>query len=386
MDEIVSALAAHYHLFIDYRYAVFLSLSAGAIAAVWLLRRAESSAGRFGGVIAGLAVCGAGGATYFVTTNAHALVIPDGYERREVIFRSSVGLMAGELLTPSTAGLHPAVTLAVGSDASSYRTNYSRLVNEVITPVFSRLGFAILYFDKRGIGRSEGKWTTTSIAERAQDTRAALGFLKSLPVIDSSRVVVVGHSQGGWVVQLLAADAGGTPVSAISLAGPTVGVLEQMTDDEAGSLFCRGMPRTTARDSAQRTVANLETLSRSARGGRLVQLSRISAFRPDSALLHVRAPTLLLFGENDRLVPAASNLARLGQIFAGAVPEKIQAKVVAGVGHSLRRMDVCHTGSQSNMEYPSDLFDAITRFVISTTQPVNARRTSPDSVQRGAQR
>jgi len=75
---------------------------------------------------------------------------------------------------------------------------------------------AVLYFDKRGIGQSEGKWFNTSFEERAADVKAAADYLKTLSNIDTNKIAVVGHSQGGCLAKYPKTFAGG-----ISMAGPT---------------------------------------------------------------------------------------------------------------------------------------------------------------------
>jgi dienelactone hydrolase len=64
-------------------------------------------------------------------------------------------------------------------------------------------GFAVLAYDKRGSGRSEGKFTF-DFEQLAKDAGAAAAYLASHPGIDARRVGLSGYSQGGWVAPLAA--------------------------------------------------------------------------------------------------------------------------------------------------------------------------------------
>ncbi|MDF1782327.1 MAG: alpha/beta fold hydrolase [Alcanivoracaceae bacterium] len=72
---------------------------------------------------------------------------------------------------------------------------------------FTRAGFMVMTFDYRGWGESAGvPRQTISAPQRMRDADAALAFLKSLPGIDPSRIVLWGTSFGGGHAVDLAAD------------------------------------------------------------------------------------------------------------------------------------------------------------------------------------
>ena len=64
-------------------------------------------------------------------------------------------------------------------------------------------GFAVLAYDKRGTGRSQGEFTF-DFAQLADDAGAAAAYLAGRPDIDAQRVGLSGYSQGGWVAPLAA--------------------------------------------------------------------------------------------------------------------------------------------------------------------------------------
>lgn len=60
-------------------------------------------------------------------------------------------------------------------------------------------GFAVLAYDKRGVGQSQGDYVTAGFDELASDAVAALTVMKARPDIDPKQMGVMGTSQGGWL-------------------------------------------------------------------------------------------------------------------------------------------------------------------------------------------
>ena len=72
---------------------------------------------------------------------------------------------------------------------------------ENIAMLNDRLGIAILIFDYRGYGQSEGK---PSEKGTYRDAESALAYLRNLPGVDRDRIVLFGRSLGGAVAVELA--------------------------------------------------------------------------------------------------------------------------------------------------------------------------------------
>lgn len=60
-------------------------------------------------------------------------------------------------------------------------------------------GIASLRYDKRGIGKSEGDFNTRRVDDLVNDIRAAIATLRADDRIDSSRIFLIGHSEGGML-------------------------------------------------------------------------------------------------------------------------------------------------------------------------------------------
>jgi pimeloyl-ACP methyl ester carboxylesterase len=91
----------------------------------------------------------------------------------------------------------------------------------VIADHLSRRGIAVLRYDERGVGKSKGNFPTATTEDFANDVKSALAFAKTLEEIDPSRIGLIGHSEGGLVAPMVAAE---EPSVAwiILMAGPGV--------------------------------------------------------------------------------------------------------------------------------------------------------------------
>jgi len=69
-----------------------------------------------------------------------------------------------------------------------------------------RNGFAVLRFDFRGCGDSEGEFEDYCFRVTLEDTKSAIKFLTTLENVDVSRVGIVGHSRGGPTAIAIAAE------------------------------------------------------------------------------------------------------------------------------------------------------------------------------------
>src|SRR4029453_666665 len=63
-------------------------------------------------------------------------------------------------------------------------------------------GFAVLAFDKRGVGESTGEWRNATFEDLADDAVSGARFLQSRPDVDGRRIGFWGLSQGAWVAPL----------------------------------------------------------------------------------------------------------------------------------------------------------------------------------------
>jgi fermentation-respiration switch protein FrsA (DUF1100 family) len=149
---------------------------------------------------------------------------PFPYTAEDVTFRNDKFniTLAGTLTIPAGNGPFPAVIMITGSGAQN--RNEELLGHKpfwVIADYLSRNGIAVLRYDDRGVGKSQGVYSTATTADLATDADAAFTFLKSNSFIDPKRIGLAGHSEGGIIAPIVAS--GNKEISFIvSIAGPGV--------------------------------------------------------------------------------------------------------------------------------------------------------------------
>ncbi len=126
-------------------------------------------------------------------------------QRNDIAFASGKNsqLCRGWLYLPeSEAARRPAVIMAHGFGA------VKELRLDAYAEKFAEAGFAVLVFDYRHFGDSEGEpRQLIDISLQLEDWRAALDFARHHSAIDSQRIALWGSSfSGGHVVEIAAAD------------------------------------------------------------------------------------------------------------------------------------------------------------------------------------
>ena len=118
-------------------------------------------------------------------------------KEKAAAFTSGDAELRGRLILPDGPGPHPAVVMAHGSekDAATVFSHEGWLL--------APNGIAVLIFDKRGTGTSEGKFGM-DFGQLSDDLVAAVEWLRKQPEIDPDRIGLAGYSQGGWTSPLAA--------------------------------------------------------------------------------------------------------------------------------------------------------------------------------------
>lgn len=204
------------------------------------------------------------------------------YPEASVTIPAGGATLAGALTMPLAAGPHPGIVIVHGSERGE------RHFYDVWVGIYARLGFAVLTYDKRGVGESSGTYpgdslTPGAIDAYAADAAAARDFLARQPGMDPARVGFHGGSQGGWTVPLAITRHGGGAF-AVLVSAPATTV--DQTDLWAG--FTSG-GTTAPSESSEQMQADV----RGASGG----------YDPAAALHAMTAPALWVLGTNDRTVP-----------------------------------------------------------------------------------
>lgn len=149
---------------------------------------------------------------------------PYPYMEDEVSFNNAEqGFSLGGTLTlPEGEGPFPVALLVTGSGSQNRDEEiFGHKPFKLIADHLTKRGIAVLRYDDRGVASSGGNITGSTTADYAADARSAIEYLLKRSEIDSSRIGVIGHSEGGMIAFMLA-SAHKDMAFIISLAGPGV--------------------------------------------------------------------------------------------------------------------------------------------------------------------
>jgi uncharacterized protein len=214
----------------------------------------------------------------------------------DVWWRSEGSVLAGTLYLPIEHGSHPAIVFHFGS------SKWTRIpFDGTGIPRWVARGVAVLSYDKRGVGKSQGKccpWQDPNYFPLlGNDLLAAVRTIRSHPDIDSARIGLFGFSQGGWVVPTAAAAAPGEIAFTIIGSGPAVPLSEELLFSRlTGDNECRpsGLPE----EEIERRLSE----------------DSLSGFDPTPYLERMEAPGLWVYGNKDTSIPVKRSVATLHRI------------------------------------------------------------------------
>ena len=216
---------------------------------------------------------------------------------------------------PEGAGPFPAVVIGHGSGRST-RSEAAPLASRLLAA-----GFAVLRYDKRGVGESGGTYEGVGVANSERvlgllggDMAAGVAFLRTRPEVDRGRLGLLGVSQAGWVMPIAARRAPDVAFMVL-IVGPTVSV---------------GLENHYSR-LAEGTTTPLDEVYAQ------LDFHGPPGFDPRPTLETLSTPGLWLLGEQDRSIPTRQSLAILGELEAAGRP--YQAIVYPGATHSMTDVD-----------------------------------------------
>jgi pimeloyl-ACP methyl ester carboxylesterase len=149
--------------------------------------------------------------------------------------------LAGTLTLPDRTAVFPAVVLISGSGPNDRdETLFGHKPLLVLSDYLTRNGFAILRYDKRGVGGSTGDYSKSTIQHFAEDALAAVEYLKQRKEIDREHIGLLGHSEGSIIASMVAAGDNGIDFI-VMMAGPGTKGLEVVMDQNDNSMRYQGM-------------------------------------------------------------------------------------------------------------------------------------------------
>ena len=117
-------------------------------------------------------------------------------------------ILAGTLTYPKSREPFPAAILISGAgprDRNEEGGGHRPFL--VLADYLTKRGLAVLRYDDRGVGESTGSQDNKATsADRAEDVKAALQFLQTQSFIDPKKIGLLGHSEGGFIAQIVAGE------------------------------------------------------------------------------------------------------------------------------------------------------------------------------------
>jgi uncharacterized protein len=282
---------------------------------------------------------------------------PFPYSAEEQIVPAGSGIVLGATFTrPTNGDALPAVLLIGGNGPQDRDETYAgHRPMMLVADRLSRAGFAVLRYDKRGVGKSTGRYDTATAADLVSDARAALAWLRARPGVDPGRTCVLGLSEGAMIAPLVAlAD---SPACVLLLSPPAVRAPELLGEQARLAQLDKGSTPTVAQAEGRLTQAILEGMVRGetrdtliARGiaagatrahaettVRALDAPEVRVFLDDDPgvpLRQLSMPVLVIAGANDHQVAPSLNLPRARAALAGNRAARIL--LLPGLNHVLQ--------------------------------------------------
>ena len=296
--------------------------------------------------------------------------------------------LAGTLTLPKQTGKYPAVILISGSgpqDRDETLMDHKPFL--VIADHLTRNGIAVFRFDDRGVGESTGDFDAATTKDFASDVYHIVKFLRKHDEIDSNRVGLVGHSEGGLIAPLVASKMHGKLAHIVLLAGPGVdggdilsvqgeaiarasGIdeAEIAEDAELGRRMVAAIRNEVSEEEFQVLVeeltnemSTLDSVQNAEERAQEASMLKMAASRfttpwfrffinydPVPALRNAGCPVLSLIGEKDLQVLVSQNHDVIENTLKESGNPDYRCVVLEGLNHLFQ---TCETGSP--MEYQS---------------------------------
>lgn len=286
-------------------------------------------------------------------------VAPFPYETEEVSFTNGGAILKGTLTIPRNCGKDtPAVLLVTGSGLQNRDEEiHGHKPFAVIADAMARAGIATLRYDDRGFGESTGDVTDFTTGDLKNDALAGVGLLRKR----FSRVGMAGHSEGGTIAFMLAAEKKVDFV--ISLAGGVISMKETLLRQNRDALGKIGLRQDDVTEYCNALSAAFDAIIDGERPGNIDGTSLPDALKQNfkaavqqsstkymryflgldirTLLGSVDCPVLAFNGTLDSQVDCNDNL---GALKSGLKPEMATVVEVQNVNHLFQH---CRTGDVS---------------------------------------
>jgi pimeloyl-ACP methyl ester carboxylesterase len=302
---------------------------------------------------------------------------PYPYKEEEVIYENKKAAvkLAGTLTLPPSDGPFPAVLLISGSGMQDRNeTVFGHRPFLVLADYLTRQGLAVLRVDDRGVGGSTGSmalFLQSTSEDFAHDVLAGIDYLKTRSEIDPKRIGLIGHSEGGIIAPMVAAQSpdvafivlmAGTGLDGQEVlylqsdlilkavgASHEVRAIQRAALEETFNILKHEEGDATAetkiRNLMKDTLAKLSKDEKEALGlseGMLELQIKMAlspwfgfflTYDPKPTLMKVKCPVLAIIGEKDLQVAPKENLRAIEQALKAGGNEHYTVKELPNLNH-----------------------------------------------------
>jgi uncharacterized protein len=288
-------------------------------------------------------------------------VKPYPYREEEVSYTNSQQnvTLAATLTIPQGRGPFPAVVLITGSgpqDRDESILGHKPFL--VLSDYLTRHGIAVLRADDRGTAKSTGVFATATTADFATDVEAGIAYLKTRPEINSRKIGLIGHSEGGVIAPMVAAR-NKDVAFIVMMAGTGVrGDDVLVAQGEALEITSGKSPEEAAKNAAkekemltlveiEKDEALLEKELKEKLAGEVPepligsQIKQVTSpwfrffltYDPATALRKVTCPVLAINGSLDKQVLPTQNLPPIREALKQAGNQHVEVDELPGLNH-----------------------------------------------------
>jgi len=282
-------------------------------------------------------------------------VRPFPYKEEDIKFENSkAGIYLGGTLTlPENGSDFPALVLIAGTgrnDRDETEMGHFLLLSDFLT----HNGYAVLRYDKRGVGESDGDYGAATTFDFADDARSAIRFLKSRPEINHKMIGILGHSEGALIAPIIAADPMETVAFIIMMGGIGVSGADLLLLQSEKISRINGIPEEEIKETVRKNgelyqIATSEgsdsvlaekmkevgpEINENMTGMLLSPWFRtFLSIAPDEYISKLTCPVLAITGENDVQCDAEQNLTAMEKSLKKGQNSNYRVEALTGLNH-----------------------------------------------------
>ncbi len=337
------------------------------------------------------------GQTELIIVKPQTPKAPFAYQVKDFVYEGvDTKLSYGTTITyPSDNTKHPLIILITGSGKQDRdETIFDHKPFAVIADYLTKKGYAVMRVDDRGTGKSTGDFSKSTTADFALDVQEHIRYAKNLPMIDSSKIGLLGHSEGGIIAPMVAIK-NKSVAFIILMAGPGIEITElmalqnEMVLKSAGisqdainayiPLYKKLMKTIIAVDSIKDAIStstemikdwynttdkNLALLTTNIKSASDINkfatimsetlLTKwwkyFASYNPQIALQKIKCPVLAMNGSADIQVAADANLKGIEVSLKKAKNNKLTVKKFEGLNHLFQNCTKCTVAEYGELE------------------------------------